>query len=48
MKLARDLGMTRGELRAKLSHREYVDWIAFYNVEAELKRKAEKARGKGR
>jgi hypothetical protein len=35
LELARDLGMTRGELRARMSQAEIVDWLALYLLEAQ-------------
>ena len=32
-KLARELGMTVGELTTKMSNKEYNQWIKFYNWE---------------
>lgn len=32
--LARDLGMTVGELKRRLSHEEWIHWAAFYKIEA--------------
>lgn len=38
--LARDLGMTRSELRQRMSCAEFVDWLAFYALEAEERERA--------
>ena len=38
-KLARELGMTVGELTTKMSSKEYNDWVRFYNWEAEERNK---------
>lgn len=36
--LARELKMTVGEMRARMSSREYGEWIALYRLEAERAR----------
>ena len=38
--LARDLGMTVGELGARMGYREFVSWIRFYAEEADSGRRA--------
>jgi hypothetical protein len=40
MILARDLGMTRDELRARMSTAEYTEWLALYTLEAEERERA--------
>ena len=42
--LARDLGMTVGELDRRMSHMEYREWQAFYIAENARRKQAEKAR----
>lgn len=39
-RLARDLSMTVGELRSKMSSYEYNQWVAFYVYEQNEKNKA--------
>jgi len=43
--LARDLGMTRAELRRRMGMAEYNDWIVFYQLE---QRERERAMNKAR
>ncbi len=43
MLLARELGMTRAQLRLSMSSAEFTDWLAFYAIEAE-EREREKNR----
>ena len=38
-KLARELGMTVGQLTTKMSSKEYNNWVKFYNWEAEERNK---------
>jgi hypothetical protein len=45
--LARDLGMTVGEIRRTMSTTEFYQWTAFYSYEQKM-RKAEEAKAKGR
>jgi len=37
--LARDLGMTRAQLRRSMSMPEYMDWLALYYLEAKERSK---------
>lgn len=39
-RLARDLSRTVNELTRTISHAEFVEWLAFYQVEAEAQAKA--------
>ena len=41
-RLARDLGMTVGELDRRMTRREMTEWIAFYRYEARQQEKAAK------
>lgn len=40
MRLARELSMTRAELRLRMSSAEFTDWIAFYTLESEDQERA--------
>jgi len=45
MVLARDLKMTRAEMRRRMSGAEFTDWVALYNIEArEAKKNAKRRR----
>lgn len=46
--LARDLKMTRAELLKSMSTAEFCGWIAFYNVEADRKKREAAKKPKGR
>lgn len=48
MRLAADLGMTLSELRHKMSAAEFVQWVAYYRVEAADREKAMKDAQRGR
>ena len=41
-RLARDLGITYADLKARMSNREFTDWIAFYSYEAKMREEAER------
>ena len=45
--LARELSMTVGELRGRMSMREFMEWAAFYRLESERAHHARKLK-KGR
>lgn len=46
-RLARDLGMTYGQLRRQMSASEFQEWLAFYSYERKMEQEAErKARRK--
>lgn len=47
-RLARDLGMTVGELRQRMSTAEFAQWVAFYVAEAKERARQEKAARKRR
>lgn len=34
--------MTYGELRRRMSQREFTDWVAFYSYEAKMREEAER------
>ena len=40
--VARELHITRSQLRREMSTAEFTDWIAFFSLEAEARKKAEK------
>lgn len=40
MILARELSMTRAELRQRMSTVEFYDWLVFYGLEAEERERA--------
>ena len=40
--LAKELGMTRAELQGRMSGSEFAGWIAYYNLEARDRERAEK------
>jgi hypothetical protein len=41
-RLCRDLGITYAELKAKMSNREFNEWVAFYSYEAKMREEAER------
>ena len=41
-RLARDLGMTYGELKRRMSNREFTQWLAFYSFERKQREEAER------
>ena len=41
-RLARDLGLTYGQLKAGMSNREFTEWLAFYSYERKMQEEAER------
>jgi hypothetical protein len=41
--LASQLGITRADLRTRMSIDEYTDWVAYYSLKADAEEKAAKA-----
>lgn len=41
-RLARDLGMTVGEMNVRMDSAEFTDWMAFYTLEAQDRERASK------
>ena len=41
-RLARDLGITYGELKARMSNKEFTEWLAFYSYERKQREEAER------
>jgi CO/xanthine dehydrogenase Mo-binding subunit len=41
--LAAQLGITRADLRTRMSIDEYTDWVAYYSLKADAEEKAAKA-----
>lgn len=41
-RLARDLGLTYGQLRAGMSNHEFTEWLAFYSYERKMQDEAER------
>lgn len=41
-RLARDLRMSVGELRRRMSSAEFSEWVAFYSYEAKMRAEAER------
>jgi hypothetical protein len=47
--LARELGMTHGELLVRMTGHEFASWIAYYKLEADEREKAQqRAEDQGR
>lgn len=41
-RLARDLGVTYGEMRRRMSAAEFTQWLGFYSYEAKMRAEAER------
>lgn len=41
-RLARDLGLTYGQLRKQMSNREFTQWLAFYSYERKMQEEADR------
>lgn len=41
-RLARDLGMTYGDVRRRIGAAEFTEWLAFYSYEGKMRAEAER------
>jgi hypothetical protein len=41
-RLARDLGITYGQLKSQMSNSEFTEWLAFYSYENKMRQEAER------